>query len=220
MSEFSMVQFREHVIDRCPRFSDDDVDRVTRVTLRALSEQLARDEVGWLRAELPASLASVFDTGRPLDPSAPKSLPPPSKAALFQSVAKAERVDLGVAIEHTEIICRVLSEFLSDELVQTLRKHLPPLGDLFEIPEPFSGGLGPSPGTEVDSDLAGGRPGSKHPLFNATARALAHEHSVARSDDPHADRKLSSSHLPAAEREDRTLATGEAGARRRLSDGH
>jgi uncharacterized protein (DUF2267 family) len=218
MPAFDLDRFRERVIDLSPSLDEDGVDRITRVTLRSLADQLTHNETDWLKDELPGPLASALDRGRPVDVLTSRTPVPPSREALFTSVATAEAIDMGLAIEHTEIVCRALAELLPHELIQVLRKHLPPLSELFEIPPPMGVGSGPSPGAEIDSYLSGGRPGSRHPIASANPQSLAHEHSIARSDDPHGDRRLSSSHLPTEEREDRTLATGEAGARRRLSD--
>jgi len=71
--------------------------------------------------------------------------------------------------------------------------RLPEIAELFELPEPTEAPLHP--------DL------------------LAHRHSVARSDDPHADSKLSSARGLRQEREQRTLASGRPGSRRPLSGG-
>jgi len=64
-----------------------------------------------------------------------------------------------------------------------------------------------------DHTLAGGRPGSSHPIADAHA-SRAQRHSVVNEGDPHADSRLSSAHglVP----EGRTLADGKPGSKRPL----
>jgi len=57
-----------------------------------------------------------------------------------------------------------------------------------------------------DRTLAGGRPGHRAPLADAAAER-AHQHAIARSDDPHADTRLSSARAPGAA-PGRSLADG------------
>ena len=45
---------------------------------------------------------------------------------------------------------------------------------------------------EVRDALADGRPGSRHPVSEASPAHRAQEHSVVHEDNPHGDRKLSS----------------------------
>ena len=212
MASFDIVQFRQRVIQLCPPFEDADVDRAAHATLRGLSAQLARDEEDWLESELPAPLAAVLSKGTRAGDSS-NNPPPPSRRALFESVAAREAIPVGVATEHVEVVCRVLAEQLPEELVRFLRKHLPALADLFQTPTSAPAPAHPST-TDQARDLAGGRPGASHSLADADFAGNAHEHSIARSDDPHAGSKLSSADHVATER---NLATGDPGAQRRLS---
>ena len=63
----------------------------------------------------------------------------------------------------------------------------------------------------ADHSLAGGRPGSRHPLAEADV-SRAHGHSIVASNDPHGDSRLSTSHgvVP----EGQTLAGGKPGSDR------
>jgi hypothetical protein len=112
---------------------------------------------------------------------------------------------------------------LPSEVVMLLQRHLPQLAFLFELrettPEPESPDqVRPSerPDNRWDNTLASGRPGSRHPISDARPNR-AHAHSVARSDNPHGDTKLSSSHGFTQERENETLADGRPGPKRTLS---
>jgi hypothetical protein len=64
--------------------------------------------------------------------------------------------------------------------------------------------------------LAEGRPGSRRPLAEARPPA-GQADSVARTDNPHGDTKLSSARGLTQEREKESIATGSGGSRRPLS---
>jgi hypothetical protein len=113
-----------------------------------------------------------------------------------------------------------LADALSEDVLTRLRRHMPgDMGQLFTPPRAMTstaaephGKHAPGPG----STLADGRPGSRHPLSEANP---AHRDSVARSENPHADTKLSSSAGMTQERVSDTLATGKPGSHRPLSEG-
>jgi hypothetical protein len=65
--------------------------------------------------------------------------------------------------------------------------------------------------------LATGRPGSRHPVSEAH-EDRAHTESIARSDDPHGDTKLSSSRGLTQERLRETLAEGRPGPEHPVSN--
>ncbi len=136
-------------------------------------------------------------------------------------IAHRAGVPVGFAREHAQVVCQVLSEAVGVEGRQHLRVHLPrAMADLF-TPRATSS----PPPTHIHPHhvepgegrtLASGRPGSTNPLSGATS--AAHRDSIARSDDPHADTKLSSAHGLSAEQHNETLAGGRPGSKRSLSD--
>lgn len=65
--------------------------------------------------------------------------------------------------------------------------------------------------------LASGTPGSRTPIMDADP-TRGHSHSIAASNDPHADKKLSSTTGISSVREGQTLAEGKPGSSRPLAD--
>jgi hypothetical protein len=98
---------------------------------------------------------------------------------------------------------------------------VPELACLYEPRDSFEGEAfaGQLP-AGAPGDLAEGRPGARNSLASGDPALLAHRHSVARSDDPHGDSKLSSARGLTQERDEDTLASGRPGSRRPLSSGH
>lgn len=187
--------------------------RAVRQVLGALDEVLVDDELAALRTSLPPGLQGA---------AGPRSGRPPSSAdRLFDRVQRRAKVRRPVAIERTEVICRLLGATLPHDVIARWSRDLPaPVAALFlpvdpidpattaRAPRPPDPPAQPAPRT-----LATGRPGSEHPVSEARPER-AHRESVARSDDPHADTKLSTSRGPTQERRHETLAEGAIGARR------
>jgi uncharacterized protein (DUF2267 family) len=183
-------------------------------TLEALAVALTPSERQAVSEQLPLSLRGTWELA--------VHLPNIDVSTLYDRVQRSESVTAGRAREQVQIVCRALAEMLPDETVTLLRRRLPQLAPLFYLPEP-------TPSPEVaerierprdpelpDGTLATGRPGSRHPLYDARPER-AHAHSIARSDNPHGDTKLSSAHGFTQERERETLATGRPGSKRPLS---
>jgi uncharacterized protein (DUF2267 family) len=108
---------------------------------------------------------------------------------LVDAVAAAEHVAPTRAIEHLQIVVQAIAPLL-DEVAQThLARAVPELSWLLEpkaaVPPPLDAAVHAGRHT-----LSEGRPGSEHPLASAHPDQ-AQRHSVARSDDPHGDTKLS-----------------------------
>jgi uncharacterized protein (DUF2267 family) len=172
-------------------------ERAVRATLASIAEALSSDEADALCRELSPDL-------RPLVARHALALPL-DRTALFAAVAARESVEVGFAVEHAECVCGALAERMSPDLRGRLQRHLPLLASLFELRD--------EPPLDVPplihgSTLASGRPGSRHPLSEARPER-AQSQSVARSDEPHADTKLSSSRGVAEDREGRTMATAK-----------
>lgn len=196
--------------------NDRDADGALRATLAALAGLLTSDERRVLARALPPELQPP-DTAFERAPSA-------SRATFFGLVAAHEGVRAGVATEQAEVVCRVLGAGFSGETHAHLAHALPELAPLFEPAEPTAtDSVLPAVSSRTPGsphDLAEGREGGSHPVSSADPRRLAHRHSVARSDEPHADTKLSSARGITQEREEHSLATGEPGSQRPLSREH
>ena len=140
---------------------------------------------------------------------------------LHETVARATGVRAGVVAEIVQLFLARLCDALTPELRRRLRDDLGgEWSALLVDPSPSSYRRARSSPTFALGDrLVDARPGSMRPLADARPRPGGHAHSIANSDDPHRDTKLSSSRGMTAERYGRTLATAEPGAgRRSLSD--
>jgi uncharacterized protein (DUF2267 family) len=192
----------------------EETERAIYVTLRALGERLNEAEAQALASGLPDALAMHFGQARhECDFGVDE---------LYDRVARREGIPLGFGKEHAQSVCQILGESLELEQREQLTSHLPPdFAELFEprpIPTPCSrpahidAPVGPGEGTT----LATGRSGSRHPLSEARPEN-AQTHSVVRSDNPHADTKLSSSQGTTQERLHESLATGTPGPEHPIS---
>jgi len=137
---------------------------------------------------------------------------------LYARVAEGERIRVGIAVEHAAAVLETVSEAISEGTLHRLAQ---------ELPEQISRLLAPHPSIEgpervhVDHrrrTLAEGRPGGCHPLSEGRLDRAQSE-SVARSENPHGDTKLSSGRGLTQERESETLAEGKPGSSRPLSGG-
>jgi uncharacterized protein (DUF2267 family) len=205
----SLSEMLDRVRALAPLLDQTAAERALSTTLTALGAVLTADEVRELAPALPSELSQS------LGAAAPASAPP---SGLFAAVAARERLPLGRAIELVQITLQALGEVLPVATRTHLERHLPELSPLLE---PASPPVSPTDATDavprVTRDLAGGQPGSRRNVAEADPSILAHRHSVARSDDPHAETKLASAAGLAQEREQRTLAAGHPGSDRPLS---
>lgn len=203
------------VIDRlqslAPFADEDAARRAWRATLHALRGGLTEDEADWLAIDLGPELAAPL-----VGAVQPVELTP---EVLYRAVARLAGQRQSVAREQAQVVCRAMAELLSSSTIGRLRRSVPRLAALFTVPEAPATPSGPHPlriEPGADHTLAGGRPGGDHPLYDArrtpdaeTRGASAfrgHAHSVAVSDDPHGDSKLSSSHGLSQERQKTSLA--------------
>lgn len=199
-------RFLERVADRAGGSSLADAEWVTRVVFGVLGERLSRLEAEALSRELPERLGGylrVEGHGQVFD------LP-----EFYARIAIELGVRTGIAVEQANIVCQTLAELVRGEVIQRLHRELPhAFGALLTARE----ALPPPPVVHLHPErrtLAEGRPGGTRPLY-AAQPDRAHSQSVARSDDPHADVKLSSARGLTQEREEETLASyhpGESGS--------
>ena len=175
----------EHVVWRGALAGDRErAERVLFAALESLAPHLDPADARDLARELPGELADVVRAaarGAPGD--------------VVEKVEAAEHTTAGFALEHAEAACEAIARELAPDLLRRIRLHLPErfarwfrerAPEESPPPHPKHPPVAPGDGTTLSS----GQPGSRHPV--SAAGDLAHRHSVARSDDPHGDRKLSS----------------------------
>lgn len=212
-----------HRLQSLAPFEDEDLARhALDATLKALRRGLVDDEADWLSLDLGPDLAAPL-----VRENYAGAL---SLDEFYRWVGRFAGLRRSVAKEQAQVVCRALTECLSPGTVARLRRSLPELASLFTIPEPEQPASGPhrlreEPGP--DHTLAGGRSGGDRPLYDArpasdieklgVGSSRGQTHSIAASDDPHADTKLSSSHGLTQERDHRSLSTARP-PRKRMAD--
>jgi uncharacterized protein (DUF2267 family) len=201
----------QQMMDGAPFAGRAEARSALRATLTALRSALTDDEAAALAEELSGPSAEPLRGGSYQGELAPEEL--------YRLVAWHEGRRGSIAVEHAQIVCAALAGALSASTLERLSRHLPRLATLFGRSRPPE--LPPGPHSvratpAQEHTLAAGRPGSSRPLSDARSASqralsdampeLAHSHSVARSDDPHADTKLSSARGLTQERESESLA--------------
>ena len=213
MQPSSANEILDRLVELGPFRSESQARKALIATLEILGTQLFEEERQRMRAELPSEVSGLLSQQRPLDPC--------SLDEFFRRVARRERIRTSLGVEHAQITCRVISEALQPSTRKLLRRRLPELAAVFELPEqPETPPYEPHRLAGAPHDLAEGRAGGTHPLASSDTETLAHRHSVARSADPHAETRLSSARGMTQEREGRTLAKGRPGSRRPVSRSH
>lgn len=198
-------QFLERVADRAGGISRADAEWMTRVVLCVLGERLSRLEAEALAQALPEHIGAYLRGG-----THGQEFDTPE---FYARVAIELGIRSGIAVEQANIVCQAVAEAVGGEVVHRLQLELPrSMGALFELREPFE----PPPSVHLDPSrrtLAEGRPGGTRPLY-AARPDRAQSESVVRSENPHADEKLSSARGLTQEREEETLATSRRRPRR------
>ncbi len=179
--------------------------RALHATLATLGSRLTMDEAEPLRARLPDPLAILLDDVAGYDSDF-------DAAELYWRAAQRMGAPLGVAHEYVDVVVRALGAELDADVRGKLARALPEAIAHHLTPEEGSS-VPPHASRRLGDDaplrtLASGRPGSTHPIATATSVREGHTQSVARSANPHADTKLSSTHGLTQERFDETLAAG------------
>jgi hypothetical protein len=199
--------------EAAPFGSDDQAKAALWSTLELVASGLTTSERDALARALPPSFTAAVGRAAMLTPS--------TDGGRLERIAERGGAAAGRAVEAAEVACSVIGQSVPASVRAWLAAALPDLARFFEpraAPEPPPVHVGHPP--SVPHDLAEGRPGSRHPLADANPLERAHRHSVARSDDPHGDSKLSSARGLSQERAGQTLATGEPGSSRPLSRDH
>lgn len=182
-------------------------ERVTARVLGALGEVLLDDELAALRAAVPPELRSAL----PEHASGADS----SLERFFARVRRLGHTSFSQAIEQSEAVCEVLGGALPHDLRARWARDLPPrIAALFTTPPRPRSLTEPTAHRRAEPDdappraLAEGHPRSAHPLSEPPP-PRGHRHSIARSEAPHADIKLSSSRGMTQEREHESLAEAQ-----------
>jgi uncharacterized protein (DUF2267 family) len=164
-------------------------EHATRTVLAAFAGYLGPARSELLAEELPPALAEVLRA-------------PEAGSGPVEERVRALGISTSHARELVASVCRVLAEELSHEALHALGEALPAeLGALVAPPAPER----KPPTAGHGSSLSSGRPGSQHPLTEASGPG--HTHTVAEP-DPHGATKLSSAIGTTQERLHETLAEG------------
>jgi uncharacterized protein (DUF2267 family) len=198
----------EEIVWRAPLRDRQAAEAVLEATLEILGQHLSLPDAATLGENLPPRYATL-----PTRAKRHASLPSPSD--LFAYVAERENVSLGLAVEHAQVVLGALAESLGADARAHLQRRLPPDWAVL-FTEPVRSAESDVPhGTRPGHGhtLAAGKPGSAHPLAEARPTP-AHRDSVAASDNPHAETKVSSGAPDPGD----SLAAGRPGADHSLAD--
>jgi uncharacterized protein (DUF2267 family) len=203
----------DHLLDRVRQHTGLNEPIVVEAAVRAVMEALGvlldpghRDA---LAGHLPERMRPMLTRHEP-DPEA-------GGADFLRRVAATEHLPRGFAVEHATAVLEAIGVELDPSIRRTVTAQLP--DEMREWMEPRRVSMkGARPRREPlpeaqRTHLSDGRPGSAHPVSEATA---AQKDSVAASRDPHAGTRLASG-APRSEGHD--LAEGRPGAEHPLSEG-
>lgn len=205
----------QHVLDHAGLRSEEEARAVSENVVTHLGALLTPHDRLAMAGLLPGSLAGALNQEEP------------HQAFLLDDlvlrVAIGAGVPVGAALEQTQVVCEGLARAMSEDVTDFLRARLPDdVAALLRVDRPTMRGPAryvhprEAPVAVRGSTLATGRPGSNHPVTEA-AFGQGHSGSVARSDNPHADRKLSSG-SPSRKGRGSTLGAGRPGPSRPVSE--
>jgi uncharacterized protein (DUF2267 family) len=197
-----------------------------RAGLRSIAEgkRALRATLGALRCALDEAdaRAAAKELGPDLGPllERPPTAIVRSAPDLYREADRRERVGLGFATEHVQVVLQVLAERLDPELVTRLRKRLS--SEIAELlrersiadDAPPHVRMHPAHAPEPMQTLSRARPGSGESIAE-TRHEPAHAASVARSESPHSDTMVETARSARPGREDDTLASTRGGDGRR-----
>ncbi len=139
---------------------------------------------------------------------------------LLDVVAQQEHVRTGSAIEHVQSVLSVLRDRVDPDHFRVFVAELPPAVAAL-VPPQRTSTTPPPPGRPAHGHahhLADGRPGFAHAIAESAPPTRAQSHSVAASDAPHADTKLSGAPGLTQQREHTSLAEAHPGPARTLAE--
>lgn len=175
--------------------------RTSRGVLRRIASELDPALRGRLIDELPPQLAAAV-ADRDVGVAHP-----------IEAYARVDGLTAGEAREIAAAVCRTIAEAMSAPLVRALGDALPGIEAFAAVAaEPIA----PAHPIAHGHTLADGAPGATHPVGSRDPQR-GQRASVASSDNPHGDAKLSSGDGTTQEREHETLAEGRAGSSRPMS---
>ena len=182
-------QIIDHIVRGAAFARTEDAERAARIVLEALRERLADNEADAVARDLPPKLASAMRSARYRADFSPSDL--------YATVHQRASVSRAIGLEETQVVLHAVGDALSDDTRTLLERELPREWTelLFEEreqsePPPYAA---PRVGPKVRRTLSSGHPGFKRSIAESQPET-AHTHSVARSDAPHADTKISSGH--------------------------
>ena len=206
----------DHLQKLAPFEDEGAARRAFDATLEALRSGLTDDEADWLAVDLGPNLSEPL-----LRQGYTGEL---TINEFYRRTGRYAGLRRSAATEQAQIVCRTLAELLPQPGIQRLRKHLPELAPLFSAPDappPVPGPHHLRNEPSADHTLAGGKPGGDRPLseagspseraFSGAGAMRAHSNSVARSQNPHEDTKLSSARGLTQERERESMASSRRG---------
>lgn len=208
----------EHLLERVRQHTGLSERPVVETALRAVTEALGavidhthREEFA---AHLPPELAPMLRRREP-DGDA-------SGATFLRLVSGIEHLPPRFAVEHATAVLEAIGSELHPNVRRRIASRLPPeMRDWMEprvMRMPRAEPAKPSDGREAQgTHLSDAQPGSRRPISDVAPRG-AHTHSVAASEDPHADTRLSSAHGTTQQREHEDLAEARPGPERSLGD--
>ncbi len=189
--------------------SDAEAARALVATAEFLGFALLEIDAPIVADNLPAELGEPIRRGRHGHDTSPDEL--------YRHVARQTGAPSGRAREQAQVACREIAQNLSGEARSHLVMNVPhELAELFatdrDWPDPP---VRPHPREQRTRPIAEARAGSRHPLSESRPRGQTH--SVAESDRPHDESKLSTGRT-SAEDEGETVSRGRRGSRRPLAD--
>jgi uncharacterized protein (DUF2267 family) len=157
----------ERLVELAPFADQAEARRAFDATLQAMRRGLNDDEADWLAVALGPALSGPLLRERHAGEL--------SIDELYRWTKRYSKTRKSVAVEQAQLVCRALTELLQPPELERLKRHLPQVASLFTIPpaaDPPSAPRQRRPEPR-DHTLAGGRPGSSHPLSEAGPRSLA-----------------------------------------------
>lgn len=208
----------EHLLDRVREHTGLSERIVVETAVGAVTEALGalidhthREEIA---AHLPPELAQKLRRREP-DGDA-------SGATFLSLVSRIEHLPPRFAVEHATAVLEAIGGELHPDVRRKIAARLPAeMRDWLEprvMRMPRVEIVGAERPPEGDGHhISEAKPGSRHPISDVAPRG-AHEHSIAATDAPHADTKMSSAHGLTQEREHEDLAEGHPSTGRAVSE--